>query len=188
MNLFPRLLIKGVKTRPVKKRGQHLFGVQSRRLDARPGPQHVLGRRESGSGYRMAIFRWRERSPTMKTIKQEEPVSRSRFINCPICKNHTMKLKRVTQVGRCKSCNESYKVVIVYVKSGKAGKPLTTSVSTKSAAGQQPMPEATLPSWQMPSDVSLFGSPGESYSGFSDSGLNYGKTEGDEKSQSSSEQ
>src|SRR5947209_6993865 len=35
----------------------------------------------------------------MKTIKQDESISRSRFVDCPVCKNHTLKLKRTVQVG-----------------------------------------------------------------------------------------
>ncbi len=123
----------------------------------------------------------------MKTIKQEESVSRSRFVDCTVCKNHTLKLKRVVQVGRCKTCNESYKIVIVYVKTGKKTKPSTANSPAHTETRQVTI-EPTLPSWQMPSDASLFGSPSESSSGFSDTGFNYGKTGQDDESQSSSGQ
>ncbi len=89
----------------------------------------------------------------MKTINKEEPVTRSHFIDCPNCKTHTLKLKRVVQVGRCKSCRESYKFVIIYVKEGKKPKP-----AAKMPTATAPSPDATLPSWQVPSDSSLFGS------------------------------
>ncbi|TMI50783.1 hypothetical protein E6H20_05170 [Candidatus Bathyarchaeota archaeon] len=101
----------------------------------------------------------------MKTINTEETVVRSHFIDCPSCKTHTLKLKRVVQVGRCKSCHESYKIAIVYVKEGKKtrapAKPLTANTAVS--------PDATLPSWQVPSDSSLFGpSSSENNSIFSD--------------------
>src|SRR5712664_4490371 len=89
----------------------------------------------------------------MKTVNQEEPLARGRFIDCPNCKTHTLKLKRIVQVGRCKSCHESYKIVVVYVKEGKKPKPATKTESATVAS-----PDATLPSWQVPSDSSLFGS------------------------------
>jgi len=90
----------------------------------------------------------------MKTVNQEEPVARSRFIDCPECKTRTLKLKRIVQAGRCKSCHESYKIVVVYVKEGKKPKPPTKTESANTVAS----PDATLPSWQVPSDSSLFGS------------------------------
>jgi hypothetical protein len=90
----------------------------------------------------------------MRTINKEEPVTRSHFIDCPNCKTHTLKLKRVVQVGRCKSCHESYKIVIVYVKEGKKPKPAAKTP----VADTVPNPDSTLPSWQVPSDSSLFGS------------------------------
>src|SRR5712664_2017558 len=116
----------------------------------------------------------------MKTINQEEPVARSRFIDCPSCKTHTLKLKRVVQVGRCKSCHESYKIVTVYVKEGKKPKSGTKTVSPNTT----PSPDSTLPSWQVPSDSSLFGSSStETNSMFSDTGSIFG--EDDEKGETS---
>jgi len=101
----------------------------------------------------------------MKTINKEEMVTRSHFIECPSCKTHTLKLKRVVQAGRCKSCHESYKIVIVYVKEGKKPRLAAKTPTTSTAAS----PDATLPSWQVPSDSSLFGSsPAETSSIFSD--------------------
>ena len=105
--------------------------------------------------------------PLMKTLTNEEPVARSRFIDCPSCKTHTLKLKRVVQVGRCKSCHESYKIVIVYVKEGKKTRTSQKIEQAKDSTSQT----STLPSWQMPSDSSLFGSvPSDSASMFSDTG------------------
>src|SRR6266852_2824338 len=110
----------------------------------------------------------------MKTIKQEEPVARSRFIDCPNCKIHTLKLKRVVQVGRCKSCHESYKIVMVYVKEGKKLKPAAIT----STANVSSSPDATLPSWQVHSDSSLFGSSSnETHSIFSDIGSSLSKND-----------
>jgi len=91
----------------------------------------------------------------MKTIKQDESISRSRFVNCPVCKNHTMKLKRTVQVGRCKTCSESYKIIVLYVKTGRKTKSATV-LTAQSETKPQPTPEPTLPSWQLPSDSSLF--------------------------------
>jgi hypothetical protein len=121
----------------------------------------------------------------MKTIKQEEPVARSRFIDCPSCKTHTLKLKRVVQVGRCKSCHESHKIVIVYVKEGKKAKPATKTEPATAA----PSPDATLPSWQVPSDSSLFGSTStETDSIFSNLDSNLTHDEPSKETSTSSEQ
>jgi hypothetical protein len=90
----------------------------------------------------------------MKTVNHEEPVARSRFIDCPNCKTRTLKLKRIVQAGRCKSCHESYKIVMVYVKEGKKPKFATKT----EPANPAPSPDTTLPSRQVPSDSSLFGS------------------------------
>src|SRR6266702_2232996 len=91
----------------------------------------------------------------MKTIKQDESVSRSRFVDCPVCKNHTLKLKRTVQVGRCKTCSESYKIIVLYVKTGRKTKsPIVPS--SQNEIKPQSAPEPTLPSWQLPSDTSLF--------------------------------
>jgi len=101
----------------------------------------------------------------MKTINTEEPVLRSHFIDCPSCKTHSLKLKRVVQVGRCKSCHESYKIVIAYVKEGKKTRAPAKPPTENTAVS----PDATLPSWQVPSDSSLFGSSStENNSIFSD--------------------
>jgi hypothetical protein len=112
----------------------------------------------------------------MKTINQEETISRSRFINCPVCKNHTLKLKRVVQVGRCKTCSESYKIIILYVKTARKEKPSTLNIPTQIETKPESTLESTLPSWQIPSDSSLFGSS-ENYSGFSDTDFKYGHAE-----------
>jgi len=95
----------------------------------------------------------------LKTVKQEEPITRSRFIECPQCKARGFKLKRVVQVGRCRNCHESYKIVIVFVKTGTRSKkdtPQTVTVESKETS-----PESTLPSWEVPPDSSLFGSVSE---------------------------
>jgi hypothetical protein len=121
----------------------------------------------------------------MKTVNQEEPVARSRFIDCPNCKTHTLKLKRVVQAGRCKSCHESYKIVIVYVKEGKKPKPATKTRPASTA----PSLDSTLPSWQVPSDSSLFGSSStETNSTFSDTGSIFGQDDKNGETSTSSEQ
>src|SRR5713226_9220286 len=121
----------------------------------------------------------------MKTINQEEPVARSRFIDCPSCKTHTLKLKRVVQVGRCKSCHESYKIVTVYVKEGKKPK----SATKTEPASTVPNPDATLPSWQVPSDSSLFGSYStETDSTFSDTSSMFGQGDPNKDTSTGSEQ
>ena len=108
----------------------------------------------------------------MKTVNEEEAVARSRFIDCPNCKTHTLKLKRIVQVGRCKSCHESYKIVILYVKEAKKLK----SAAKTGSVNTLPGPDSTLPSWQVPSDSSLFGSSStETYSNFSDSSSSFGE-------------
>ena len=120
----------------------------------------------------------------MKTINQEEPVARSRFIDCPECKTHTLKLKRIVQVGRCKSCHESYKIVVVYVKEGKKPKPATKTESATVAS-----PDATLPSWQVPSDSSLFGSSStETSSIFSDTSSIFSQDDKNGETSTGSEQ
>ena len=123
----------------------------------------------------------------MKTIKQDESISRSRFVECPVCKNHTMKLKRTVQVGRCKTCSESYKIIVVYVKTGRKTKsPAVTSSQNEKKS--QPTPEPTLPSWQLPSDSSLFSASTEGSSGLSDIGFEYSHSEHSGESESTSGQ
>src|SRR5712664_3925600 len=123
----------------------------------------------------------------MKTIKQDESISRSRFVDCPVCKNHTLKLKRTVQVGRCKTCSESYKIIVVYVKTGRKAKSLSTTIS-QNEAKPQPTPELTLPSWQLPSDTSLFSTSIENSSEFSDTSLDYSNSEHTGESESTSGQ
>ena len=123
----------------------------------------------------------------MKTIKQDESISRSRFVDCPVCKNHTMKLKRTVQVGRCKTCSESYKIIVVYVKTGRRSKSPTVSIPEKETR-PQPTAEPTLPSWQLPSDTSLFSTSTDSSSGLSDIGFEYSQSESTGESESTSGQ
>ena len=113
----------------------------------------------------------------MKTINQEEAISRSRFTNCPVCENHTLKLKRVVQVGRCKTCAESYKIITLYVKTGKRQKPPPANVSAHPETKPESTQESTLPSWQIPSDTSLFGTSNDNLSGFSNTDLKFGDPE-----------
>src|SRR5712664_1728620 len=121
----------------------------------------------------------------MKTVNQEEPVARSRFIDCPNCKTRTLKLKRVVQAGRCKSCHESYKIIIVYVKEGKKTKSATKTRSANTA----PSPDTTLPSWQLPSDKTLFGSSSTETSPiFSDISSIFGQYDKDSETSTGSEQ
>ena len=121
----------------------------------------------------------------MKTINTEETVVRSHFIDCPSCKTHTLKLKRTVQAGRCKSCRESYKIVIVYVKEGKKPRLAATTPTPGTAAS----PDATLPSWQVPSDSSLFGSSStETGSIFSDLGSSFSQDDHERETSTGSEQ
>jgi ribosomal protein S27E len=123
----------------------------------------------------------------MKTIKQDESISRSRFVDCPVCKNHTMKLKRAVQVGRCKTCSESYKIIVVYVKTEKRAKTLLAADSQKEEKPQS-SPEPALPTWQLPSDTSLFGTSAESSAGLSDIGFENSDPDHTGESESTSEQ
>jgi hypothetical protein len=123
----------------------------------------------------------------MKTIKQDESISRSRFVDCPVCKNHTLKLKRTVQVGRCKTCSESYKIIVVYVKTGRKTKSLT-GANSQTETKPQPTPEPTLPSWQLPSDTSLFNTSTENSTGISDIGFEYSHSEHSGESESTSGQ
>lgn len=131
---------------------------------------------------------WRRaRQRKMKTIKQDESISRSRFVDCPVCKNHSLKLKRTVQVGRCKTCSESYKIIVVYVKTGKRAKPLAAIDSQKDSK-LQPSSEPALPSWQLPSDTSLFSTSIDGSSGLSDIGFEYSDPEHTSESESTSGQ
>ena len=123
----------------------------------------------------------------MKTIKRDESVSRSRFVDCPVCKNHTLKLKRTVQVGRCKTCKESYKIIVLFVKTGRKTKSPTTT-SSPSETKPPPNPETSLPSWQLPSDSSLFSTPAENSSVFSDIPFEYDKSDHSGESGSTSGQ
>jgi len=106
----------------------------------------------------------------LKTVNTEEAVSRSRFADCPVCKNHTLKLKRTVQVGRCKSCNETYKILIIYVKAGRKQKPAELGSETRPETKQEIKPEAapeTSPAWQ-PSSFTTLAASTETYSGLSE--------------------
>ncbi len=120
----------------------------------------------------------------MKTVEKEEPVTRSRFIECPSCKNRSLKLKRIVEVGRCKNCHESYKIVTVYAKIGTKPKAKSKPATEK----QTTVSESTLPSWQMPTDSSLFGTSESSSSAFSSTNFDWGTTSQDPESKSSGEQ
>ena len=123
----------------------------------------------------------------MKTIKKDESISRSRFVDCPVCKNHTLKLKRTVQVGRCKNCSESYKIIVLFVKTGRKARPPAANI-TQSETKPQPIAEPSLPSWQLPSDTSLFSTSTENSTGLSDIGFDYSHSENTGESESSSEQ
>jgi ribosomal protein S27E len=123
----------------------------------------------------------------MKTIKKDESVARSRFVDCPVCKNHTLKLKRTVQLGRCKSCSESYKIIVVYVKTGRKTKTLDVNSPKNETVPQQTV-EPTLPSWQLPSDTSLFSSSTDDSLGLSDTTFDYGQSEHSNESDTTSGQ
>lgn len=124
----------------------------------------------------------------MKTVKQDESISRSRFVDCPVCKNHTLKLKRTVQVGRCKICSETYKVIVVYVKTGRKAKSSLPNIQvqseTRPEVKSEPMPESSLPSGQPSSDSSLFGTSSNPYAGLSEAV--FGESHKEEKSESGS--
>src|SRR5207245_10736220 len=103
----------------------------------------------------------------MKTIKQDESISRSRFFDCPVCKNHPLKLKRTVQVGRCKNWSESYKIIVLYVKTGRKVKPPAANIP-QNETKPEPTAEQSLQSWQMPSDTSPFSALTENSSVVSD--------------------
>src|SRR5437773_11923092 len=100
----------------------------------------------------------------MKTIKQDESISRSRFVDCPLCKNHTMKLKRTVQVGRCKTCTEPYKIIVVYVNTSarRIKSPLATSSQNEWKLESTPV--WILRSLQLPSDSALCSTSAETSS------------------------
>ena len=122
----------------------------------------------------------------MKTIKQDESISRSRFVDCPVCKNHTLKLKRTVQVGRCKNCSESYKIIVLFVKTGRKTKSPASILQNETKP--EPTVEPTLPSWQLPSDTSLFSTSTETSNGLSDAGFDYSSSEHSGESESTSGQ
>ena len=124
----------------------------------------------------------------VKTVKREEEISRSRFVDCPVCNNRTLKLKRTVQAGRCKNCNETYKIIVVYVKTGRknhpAKMPMENRSESKLETKAEPRPETTLPSWQLPSDTSLFSKTEETYPGLSEA--LFGETRKEQTSDSGS--
>lgn len=123
----------------------------------------------------------------MKTIKQDESISRSRFVDCPVCKNHTLKLKRTVQVGRCKNCSESYKIIVLFVKTGRKTKSPASNLP-QNETKPQPTVEPTLPSWQLPSDTSLFSTSTENSTGLSNTSFDYSSSEHSGESESTSGQ
>ena len=106
----------------------------------------------------------------LKTVRRDEPISRSRFADCPVCKNHTLKVKRTVQVGRCKSCSETYKVVVVFVRS-RGSKPTILGAEKKQeivlpkSETVAESPTAILP---QPADTGLVDSTSPDYSGLAE--------------------
>src|SRR5207245_1806984 len=99
-----RLPIKPVKTR-AGKTGILLSAVANGREAGGPGSLTLVTER-------ICSLYYLEKSRTpMKTIKQEEPIIRNRFVECPNCKTRNMKIKKIVHVGRCRKCHDSYKVV-----------------------------------------------------------------------------
>lgn len=121
---------------------------------------------------------------TLKTVKQEEPITRSRFIDCPHCLSRGLKLKRIVQVGRCRNCRESFKIIIQFVKTGsKKETSHKHTFETKETA-----PESNPLSWQVPSDNSLFGSTSEPSPSLSDQAYGWETNTRDDSSKTNSEQ
>ena len=90
-------------------------------------------------------------------------------------------------MGRCKSCNETYKVIVVFVKTGKKNKLAELSTASPPENGPENKREnasETLPSWQTPSDSSLFGSTSEPFPGLSEA--LFGRSGSEQSSQSGS--
>ncbi len=122
---------------------------------------------------------------TLKTIKQEEPITRSRFIDCPHCKTRGLKLKRIVQVGRCRNCHESYKIIIQFVKTGSKKQKETVHTHTFETREKS---ESNPLSWQVPSDNSLFGSTSETSPSFGEQAYGWEQNNRDNQSQTGSEQ
>jgi len=91
------------------------------------------------------------------------------------------------QVGRCKNCSESYKIIVLFVKTERKAKPPAVNVP-QNEAKPHPTAEPSLPSWQLPSDTSLFSTSTENSPGLSDIGFEYGHSENTGESESSTGQ
>ena len=144
--------------------------------NARSSNAQFLGPRDFKAGYRTNISpQARGLILTLKTVKREEPIIRNRFTDCPECKTRNFKVKKAVEVGRCRSCHESYKIITVYAKTSPK-----TSPKTKQPAQPRTTSDSSLPSWQLPSDTSLFGATGNAASTFSSQNFAWGKDRKDE--------
>src|SRR5437867_11447982 len=95
----------------------------------------------------------------LKSVRRDEPIIRNRFVECPHCKTRNFKVKKTIDVGRCRMCRDSYKIITIFMKVG------ADKGSKEKELNQSHGP--SLPSRKVPSDSVLFGSNAERHSAFS---------------------
>lgn len=98
-----------------------------------------------------------------------------------------LKLKRIVQVGRCRNCRESFKIIIQFVKTGSKKQQKETS-HTHTFETKETAPESNPLSWQVPSDNSLFGSTSEASSSLGNESYGWETNTRDDSSKTNSEQ
>ncbi len=113
----------------------------------------------------------------MKTVRRDEPIIRNRFVECPHCKTRNFRVKKTIEVGRCRKCRDSYKIITIFLKVG----------ADKGAKEKDPslLQNPSLPSWQVPSDSALFGSNAEHHSTFSNPNFAWSNDERPDESETS---
>jgi hypothetical protein len=121
-----------------------------------------------------------DRNAALKTVRRDESIIRNRFTECPHCKTRNFKIKKTIDVGRCRKCRDSYKIITIYLKVGGTAKSI--------AKNELSSHETSLPSWQSPSDSALFASAGQDRSTFSNSNFAWGTEERRDESETTTSQ
>src|SRR6266446_3415284 len=103
------------------------------------------------------------------------------------CRRNGYRTTMFIETVRTPTKDEDDQAGRVYLKTGRTAKPPVAKVS-QNETKPQATPDPTLPSWQLPSDTSLFSSSVENSSGFSDIGFEYSHSENSGESESTSGQ
>jgi len=112
----------------------------------------------------------------LKTVRREEPIIRNRFVECPHCKTRNFRIKKTIDVGRCRKCRDSYKIITLFLKIG----------GNKGPANKE-LDSPQVSSWQPSSDSAPFGTTVEHHSTFSNPNFAWNTDERGDESETTSQ-